>query len=159
MDKATRLAKEIGNKLRRRKWTLAVAESCSGGLLGDKITNIPGSSDYFVGGVIAYADAVKRRLLGVSAAVLQKHGAVSALVAELMARGVRRILDARIAVATTGIAGPTGGTKAKPVGLVYFAVTDGRRTAVEQKRFSGNRLAIKRKTAQHALEMLKNVLG
>lgn len=113
------LAQQIGAGLRGRGLTLAVAESCTGGLLGDMITDIPGSSDYFLGGVLSYSNQVKHDLLGVQAETLESVGAVSAQCAAEMAQGVRRLLGSDVALSITGIAGPTGGSEAKPLGLTY----------------------------------------
>lgn len=116
------LASVVGKRLRERKETLAVAESCTGGGLGAMLTEIEGSSDYFVGGVIAYSNDVKIKLLGVSAQVLEEEGAVSGAVAEQMAQGVIKTLDTTWGIGITGIAGPGGGTPIKPVGLVYVGI-------------------------------------
>ena len=105
-----------------RGLTVAVAESCTGGLIAHRLTNVPGSSAYFLGGVVAYANEVKEGVLGVRSETLRRHGAVSQETALEMARGVRRLLGADIALSATGIAGPTGGTPEKPVGLVYVAL-------------------------------------
>lgn len=113
------LAQQIGSGLRAGGLTLAVAESCTGGLLGDMITDVPGSSDYFLGGVLSYSNQVKRELLGVQDETLETHGAVSAQCAAEMALGVRRLLHSDVALSVTGIAGPTGGSEAKPLGLTY----------------------------------------
>src|SRR5438874_2315271 len=102
--------------------TVAVAESCTGGLLGSLLTDVPGSSTYFLGGVIAYHDALKTGLLGVSPALIREHGAVSAECALAMVRGVRNVTGSDIALSVTGIAGPSGGTPAKPVGTVYIGI-------------------------------------
>jgi PncC family amidohydrolase len=117
---ANDLAQEIGDRLRSRGLTLAVAESCTGGLLGDYITDVPGSSDYFLGGVLAYSNPVKQALLAVRAETLETHGAVSPQCAAEMAQGVRRLLGSDVALSVTGIAGPGGGTAAKPLGLTYI---------------------------------------
>lgn len=117
---ANALAKQIGDALRARRLSLAVAESCTGGLLGDFITDIPGSSDYFLGGVLSYSNQVKHDLLGVRAETLETHGAVSAQCAAEMAQGVRRLVHSDVALSITGIAGPTGGSEAKPLGLTYI---------------------------------------
>lgn len=120
-DKET-LQEIVGTMLRNRSETLAVAESCTGGTLSRLITSVPGSSDYYSGGVVAYANEVKVGLLEVSPALIEAHGAVSSPVAEAMARGIRERLGSTWAIATTGIAGPGGGTETKPVGLIYVAV-------------------------------------
>lgn len=119
---AALLARLVGEILRERDATLAVAESCTGGLLGGRITEVSGSSAYFRGGVIAYGNAVKARVLGVPAALLERDGAVSRSVVLAMASGARRLLDADFAVAITGIAGPGGGSVSKPVGTVWLGL-------------------------------------
>ncbi len=149
---------EVGEALLRRGWDLALAESCTGGLVGHRITGVPGSSGYFRGGVIAYDDAVKRRLLAVRPATLRLHGAVSAEAALEMARGARRSLGTRVGLSVTGIAGPGGGTPGKPVGLVYAAVSAGRRSACKEGRFRGGREAVRRKAADMALNLLLSML-
>jgi nicotinamide-nucleotide amidase len=135
-------------------WTVATAESCTGGLVVDALTNIPGSSGYVLGGIVAYADAVKAAQLAVPVDMIAAHGAVSAQVARAMALGARERFGATFAVSVTGIAGPDGGTEAKPVGLTYVgrAGPDG----VEVRRFawSGDRAANKQASAGAALEML-----
>ncbi|MFQ5610526.1 MAG: CinA family protein [Anaerolineae bacterium] len=119
----TALEARVGRLLRRHNLTLATAESCTGGLIGHKLTNVPGSSDYYLGGVVAYAYEVKERVLGVRHDTLYDFGAVSAETALEMARGARRLLGADLAVSVTGIAGPGGGLPDKPVGLVYIALS------------------------------------
>ena len=152
------LAAVVIDNLRARGLTIAVAESCTGGLLGERITNIPGSSDVFVGGVIAYRNDVKLRELGVSAEDVERHGAVSELVARQMASGVRERLSVDVGVAVTGIAGPGGGTKEKPVGLVWIAV---HATELKARRFHliGDRGEIRQRAAQAALEMVRRALA
>jgi PncC family amidohydrolase len=136
-----------------RGLTIAVAESCTGGLLGHSITNVPGSSRVFLGGVVAYADAVKQKLLGVPAADLAAHGAVSEPVALAMARGARLALGADLALSTTGVAGPGGGTQAKPVGLVYFAVSGPWGDYCRRYQAGEVRLANKHAFAREALSL------
>lgn len=148
----------IGQLLRQRRLTVAVAESCTGGLVSDRLTNVPGSSSYFRGSIVAYHNDVKRRQLGVSPSLLQHHGAVSAAVARAMAAGARHATAASIGVGVTGIAGPTGHTPTKPVGLVYLSVTDGRQHRTERCRFFGDRLSIKAQAAQTALDLLRRFL-
>ncbi len=148
------LARQAGELLRGRRLTLAVAESCTGGGLGDAITDVPGSSDYFLGGVIAYANSAKERLLGVARALLEAHGAVSPEVAVAMAEGARRTLHADLALSTTGIAGPTGGTPEKPVGLVYIGLATPEGALWRRYVFEGNRTENKRASVQTALELL-----
>jgi PncC family amidohydrolase len=137
-----------------RGWTVVTAESCTGGLVADCLTDIPGSSGYVLGGIVAYHDRVKSDQLGVPAQVIEAHGAVSVQVARAMAIGAQEMLGSTFAVSVTGIAGPGGGTEAKPVGLTYVGVAgpDG----VEVRRFAwpGDRLANKRDSARAALEML-----
>jgi PncC family amidohydrolase len=137
-----------------RGLTVAVAESCTGGLLGHVITEVSGSSGYFLGGPIAYSDAAKQALLGVPAEVLQAHGAVSAQVAIAMAHGARERLASDIAVAITGIAGPEGGTPAKPVGLTYVAIVDAAGDDVRRHVWTGDRAENKIASARAALEIL-----
>lgn len=152
------LEQVIGEVLRQRGMTLAAAESCSGGLLASLITDVPGSSDYFVGGVVAYSNAVKERVLGVPRRILETVGAVSPECAQAMAEGVRRLLGADLALATTGIAGPTGATPQKPVGLVYIALAHPDGVEVREHRFVGGRRGNKHSAAQAALELLLEFL-
>ncbi|MDR7568428.1 MAG: competence/damage-inducible protein A, partial [Armatimonadota bacterium] len=140
--------------------TVAVAESCTGGLLGHRLTNVPGSSAYFRGGVVAYANELKSSLLGVPEEVLRTHGAVSEPVAEAMARGVREAFAADLGVAITGIAGPSGATPEKPVGLVYVALADGEEVRVRRADFGAQfgRQGIKHLATQAALDLLRRHL-
>jgi nicotinamide-nucleotide amidase len=138
--------------------TLAVAESCTGGGLGARLTGIPGSSDVFVGGIIAYDNRVKQEQLGVPAEMLAEHGAVSEQVACAMALGAARRFGTRLAAAVTGIAGPAGGTAEKPVGLVYLAVADGEQVTASRTVFSGDRAEIRARAAQAALNRLRQEL-
>ncbi len=147
------LATEVGVLLREKGLTLAVAESCTGGAIGDAITNIPGSSAYFLGGIIAYANRVKERLLGVPRETLEAHGAVSPEVAVAMAEGARRALSANLALAATGIAGP-GGATTKPVGLVYVALAAPGGARWQEAMGEGGRLANKRAAVTAALQLL-----
>lgn len=149
----------LADALRSRGATVAVAESCTGGLLGGRLTALPGSSAYFLGGVVAYANAVKLEVLGVDAAELERHGAVSDEVAEAMAVGARRLVGATYALSTTGVAGPDGGAPDKPVGLVHLACAgpEGCRTARE--RFPGDRGAIRAWAVTRALHLLRETMG
>ncbi|MBC7264522.1 MAG: CinA family protein [Chloroflexi bacterium] len=140
--------------LRAARLTLAVAESCTGGLLAHHITNVPGSSNYFLGGVIAYSNEVKVRLLGVPVETIEQHSAVSWQTALAMARGVRQRLGADVALSITGIAGPTGGTPEKPVGLVYLGLAADDAERWEEHRWSGTRLENKEFSVRAALIML-----
>lgn len=152
------LEAEIGEVLRKKGLTLAVAESCTGGLLGMRITEVPGSSDYFRGGVIAYSNTVKVKVLGVPQEVLVEKGAVSAECAQAMAEGVRSLLGVDLALAITGIAGPTGGTREKPVGLVYIALAGPLGVEVKHHRFPGSRRDVRWAASQAALELLQRYL-
>lgn len=152
------LEERIGELLRVQHLTLAIAESCTGGLLGDMLTNAPGSSDYFLGGVIAYSNRVKEQLLGVRSETLLREGAVSEATALEMARGARRLFGSDLALATTGIAGPGGGREGKPVGLVYIALVAPDREVCERRLWSGDRLQNKRRSAERALALLEEQL-
>ncbi len=145
---------QVGRALVRTGGSLALAESCTGGLIGYRITAVPGSSRYFRGAAVTYEDRIKERLLGVRRAVLRRHGAVSAETAVAMARGARKLFAADIALSVTGIAGPGGGSDEKPVGLVYAAVAAGRKTRWTVGRFRGGRAHIRRRAADMALELL-----
>jgi PncC family amidohydrolase len=134
--------------------TLSTAESCTGGLVGHLITEVPGSSDYYVGGAISYSDAVKHATLGVPEEALERHGAVSAQVAVAMAEGARSVFGSDLAVAVTGIAGPAGGSDAKPVGLTYVAVADAAGHDVQRHHWQGERTENKRESARVALELV-----
>jgi len=148
------LAARTGRALLARAARLAVAESCTGGLVGSRITGVPGSSRYLLGGVVAYHNHAKMALLRVPSRMLARHGAVSAPVAASMARGARRIFNAEIAVAVTGVAGPGGGSAAKPVGLVYVAVVGFGRARVRRAMFAGDRQRVRDQAADLALVML-----
>jgi len=139
--------------------TVATAESCTGGLVAGRITSVPGASAVFVGGVVSYANAAKRDVLGVPQEVLDCVGAVSAECAEAMAQGARACLKAGVAVSVTGIAGPDGGTPQKPVGLVYLGVATAAGVWTECLRFSGDREAIRRQAVEGALELLLKAVG
>jgi nicotinamide-nucleotide amidase len=138
---------------------LAVGESCTGGLVAARITAVPGASDVFVGGVVAYADGVKRDLLGVSAATLEAHGAVSEETVRAMAEGVQRRFDAGATIAVTGIAGPGGGTPEKPVGTVWLAARVGADARAVKRVFPGDRGEIRARAAQAALDLLRRLLA
>jgi nicotinamide-nucleotide amidase len=152
-EAAAALSRELGDMLRQSGLTISVAESCTGGLVGTLITDQPGSSAYFVGGVIAYSDDVKRDQLGVPRAMLERVGAVSKEVAEAMAEGSRARFAATLAVSVTGIAGPDGGTAEKPVGLTYVGVASERGAAARELRFHGDRWANRRQAATEALRL------
>ncbi|MFP5342422.1 MAG: CinA family protein [Candidatus Limnocylindria bacterium] len=153
-DELLDLAVRVGAACRSRRRTIAVAESCTGGLIAHLLTEVPGSSAYLRGGVIAYANEVKRDQLDVSDEVLVAHGAVSAQVALAMAEGVRRRFGVDVAVAVTGVAGPSGGTPDKPVGLTYVAVVDDGGATARRHRWELDRSGNKRASAAAALALV-----
>jgi len=148
----------VGDLLRGRGLTLALSESCTGGLLGHRITSVSGSSDYFRGAIVGYAADVKRELLGVREETLARHGAVSEETAREMARGARRVIRADLGVSITGIAGPTGGTPEKPVGLVYIGLAAPDGEWVERHVWEGDRRQNKSRSAAAALDLLRRYL-
>ena len=148
------LETRVGQLLREAGRTLAVAESCTGGLIGHRLTNIPGSSDYLRAAVVTYANEAKEQFLGVPRAVLDAHGAVSRETAQAMAEGVRRACGTDYGLSVTGIAGPAGGSEAKPVGLTYLGLADETETTAEEHRLRGDRMMIKERAAQLALYLL-----
>ena len=141
--------------LTKKRMTIAVAESCTGGLLSNRLTNISGSSKYFIMGVVTYSNNSKENLLAVRRETLQKHGAVSKEVALAMAKGAMWLSCADIGVGITGIAGPTGGTRSKPIGLVYIAIVTDKKSVVREMRFKGSREEIKFQTTQAALDIIR----
>ena len=145
----------IGERLLKQKRTLAIAESCTGGIICDRLTNIPGSSRYLRGGIVAYHNDLKADLLGVSGHLLARRGAVSAEGARAMAEGVRTKIGASIGLSITGIAGPSGGTPAKPVGLVFIGLSDARASLTWRHQFYGTRETVKAQAAQTALNTLR----
>ncbi|HVH43531.1 MAG TPA: nicotinamide-nucleotide amidohydrolase family protein, partial [Labilithrix sp.] len=145
----------VGRALRTREWTLAIAESCTGGLVGHLLTKEPGASDYLLLDAVTYANSAKQAVLGVDEDVLRGHGAVSAEVATRMAEGARRVSGAHVALAITGIAGPTGGSDTKPVGLVYLAVSTAKGVVVSEHRFPGERYWIQTLAAYAGLSMVR----
>lgn len=152
------MADVVGAALESRGLTVACAESCTGGLLGHRLTGRPGSSAYFLESAVVYANEAKVRRLAIPAGLIARHGAVSAPVARAMARGIRASSGADFGLAVTGIAGPGGGTPAKPVGLVYIALAIRGRVEVEQRIFSGGRDNVKFQSSQKALDMLRKSL-
>ncbi|MDX2074776.1 MAG: CinA family protein [Alphaproteobacteria bacterium] len=156
---ATAIAAELVKTLTERKLIIATAESCTGGLVAGAITDIDGSSVVFERGIISYANSAKTALLDVRPETLEKHGAVSEEVAAQMAEGACIRAGADIAVAVTGIAGPTGGTKTKPVGLVYIAVNMGDKTEGEKFQFSGSRHEIRAQAVAASLKLALSFLG
>jgi PncC family amidohydrolase len=149
-----RLLDQLAAALLARQQTLATAESCTGGLVGAALTNLPGSSAWYLGGVVAYANDLKIRLLGVPAETLAAHGAVSLETARAMAQGARAAAAADFAVSITGIAGPAGGTPEKPVGLVFVGVAAPHGTATFKHHFSGSRADIRQAATEAALRHL-----
>jgi nicotinamide-nucleotide amidase len=148
----------VGALLRERGLSVSTAESCTGGLVAHRLTNIPGSSRYVERGVVVYSNEAKTDLLGVPADLIRAHGAVSAPVAEAMARGACRIGGTACGVAITGIAGPDGGSPEKPVGTVFVGVASPAGVEVRRFRFAGGREAVKWQSAQAALDMLRRAL-
>jgi nicotinamide-nucleotide amidase len=153
-----RLEEEIGDLLRQQGLTLGVVESATGGLISHRITNVPGSSDYYKGSVTAYSNEVKSAVVGVSQDSLMNYGAVSPQVAEEMAEGGKMLLGADICIADTGIAGPAGATPEKPVGLFYLGLSHGERTYSRKYNFRGDREQNKQSAAEAALSWLKEYL-
>ncbi len=153
------LAAVVLEGLRASGRTLAVAESCTGGMIGARLSAVPGASDVFLGGVVAYANAVKARELGVPLEVLERDGAVSENVARLMAQGVARRFGAHASIAVTGVAGPTGGTAEKPVGSVWMAAGDGSRAEAAHRVFAGARQEVRHRSTQAALDLLRRLIG
>ncbi len=149
-----RLEEKVSQKFIQQRKTLCLAESCTGGLISHYLTNVPGASAFFLLGIIAYDNAAKTNILGVAPELIKKHGAVSRAVAKAMAQGARKILKTNLGLSVTGIAGPSGGNKKKPVGLVFIAVSSAKQTIVKKFLFKGSRLAIKNQAAQTALKIL-----
>ncbi len=149
----------VGQILKEQKRTLALAESCTGGLISSRITDVSGSSGYFMGGVVAYSNEAKESILSVPHDILVANGAVSSETALAMAKGVKKLLDTSLGLAVTGIAGPEGGTKEKPVGLVYIALFSDVASITEKFLFSGNRSEIKEQTYLEALKMVIGTLS
>jgi nicotinamide-nucleotide amidase len=149
------LEEVVGMYLVMRQKTVAVAESCSGGLLAERLTRNSGSSNFFLGGAICYCNALKTSLAGVPTTLIEEHGAVSQPVAQAMAEGIRARTGASLGVGITGIAGPTGGSREKPVGLVFIGLADERGTQVREFRFPGNRERVRLWATQMALEMIR----
>jgi len=141
----------LGEELARRSLTISVAESCTGGLLGSRITDVPGSSAYFMGGIIAYSNEVKIKELQVKEDTIAEHGAVSEETAREMAINIKRLMDTDLGLAVTGIAGPDGGSKEKPVGLVYVALASNEDVEVYRLNLKGDRKENKWQTTEYAL--------
>ncbi|MCJ7485353.1 MAG: competence/damage-inducible protein A [Candidatus Aminicenantes bacterium] len=148
----------VGSLLKIKGKTVACAESCTGGLLGHRLTGVPGSSSYFLESAVVYSNAAKKRRLGVPKALLEKHGAVSAASARAMAIGIRKTARSDIGLSVTGVAGPGGGTTRKPVGLVYIALAHNKGAAVTRNHFFGGRAQVKYQSSQKALDVLRKFL-
>jgi len=147
-------AQHIGSVMKGSGRTLSICESCTGGMLGSTITSVPGSSRYFIGGVIAYSNNIKIRLIGVRRKTLEDHGAVSGPVAQEMAQGVCERLGTDIGLSITGIAGPAGGTRNKPTGLVYIGIALKKKVIVRKFTFKGSRKSIRQQACHCALHLL-----
>ena len=154
----TTLEQRVGELLRGRKLKLGAAESCTGGLISHRVTNVPGSSDYFLGAIVSYSNSAKEYMLGVPTAILMAYGAVSDLTARHMARGAKGVFQADVTLAVTGIAGPGGGTADKPVGLTYIALLTPTGEWCERHVWSGDRVAVKEQSADAALDLLRRYL-
>jgi len=154
-DRLPALARRIGVRLKARRLKLATAESCTGGWIAQTVTSVPGSSEWFDRGFVTYSDEAKKELLGVRAGTLSRHGSVSRETAKEMAAGALARSRAQVAVAVTGVAGPTGGTKEKPVGMVCFAWSrKGKSPESGTRRFSGGRESVRRQSVIAALQGL-----
>jgi nicotinamide-nucleotide amidase len=152
------LAQLIGKLLNEQHLTLGLAESCTGGMVASYVTDIAGASEYFEGAIVAYSNQVKERVLGVPASTLERHGAVSAETVVAMAKGARKVLHVDVAVAITGIAGPSGGTLDKPVGLTYIGLCSARGELWRKYIWKGDRRQNREQAARAALELLKEHL-
>ncbi|MCK5579936.1 MAG: CinA family protein [Candidatus Omnitrophica bacterium] len=153
-----KIEEKVAELLTTKKKTLSIAESCTGGLLTHRLTNIPGSSNFIKFGIVTYCNEAKTKFLKIPEMLLKKKGAVCEEVAELMAKGVRKINKTDFGIGITGIAGPDGGTKAKPVGLVYMAVDTGVETLCLKCQFEGSRTEIKKQATEQALKLLSEFL-
>ena len=152
------LEESVGKKLSRYNKTLAIAESCTGGLLANRITDVPGSSEYFKLGLVPYSNESKNKLLNIPVKTIEKYGAVSKQAAILMAKNVRILAGTDFGISITGIAGPGGARPKKPLGLVYIALSSDKKTICKEFHFRGNRLLIKYKSTQAALSRLLGLL-
>ncbi len=148
----------MADLLQKKQWMLATAESCTGGMISAACTDLAGSSNWFERGFVTYSDAAKTELLGVDAALIARHGAVSEEVARAMVQGAIAHSKAQAAVAVTGVAGPTGGSAAKPVGTVWFGWATPAGIVSEMRRFDGDRARVRQATVQHALQRLVTLL-
>ena len=153
------LCARLAERLLARGWLLATAESCTGGMIAAACTNLSGSSRWFERGFVAYSNEAKTELLGVDPALVAQHGAVSEVVARAMAFGAVRHSKAQVSVSVTGVAGPTGGSREKPVGTVWFGFQVDGRLSSETRRFDGDRATVRSATVEHALQRLLELLG
>ena len=153
-----RILKNVSDQLIKNNLTVATAESCTGGLLAHLLTNISGSSEYFERGVVTYSNKSKMELLRIPQKTIEEHGAVSKQTARAMAIGIKEQANVDIGISTTGIAGPTGGTKEKPVGLVFIGISTEKDTIVKKFQFKGNRLQNKESTCNEALKLILDLL-
>ncbi len=153
-----KLEKKIGKILQERSLTLGLAESCTGGLVASRITDVPGSSAYFTAGLVTYSNKAKTKFLSVPDEVIARHGAVSNIVAERMAKGVRAAAGVDVGLSITGIAGPAGGSPEKPVGTVFMALATRKEVFVRKFLFSGNRREVRKRSSEEALTMLLDYL-
>jgi nicotinamide-nucleotide amidase len=149
----------VADLLQKKRWLMATAESCTGGMISAACTDLAGSSAWFERGFVTYSNEAKTELLGVDASLIKQHGAVSEEVARAMAQGAVTRSHAQVAVAVTGVAGPTGGSAAKPVGTVWFGFKVGGQLTSEMKRFDGDRAAVRSATVQHAVQRLLQLLS
>jgi nicotinamide-nucleotide amidase len=152
------LALKLGRALLVRGWRVSTAESCTGGWIAKALTDVPGSSQWFDGGIVSYSNAAKSELLGVGSELLEQHGAVSEAVVRAMANGVRARFHSQLAVAVSGVAGPDGGTPDKPIGTVCFAFATPMVTGVARRVFPGGREAVRRQSVAFALERLVDLV-
>lgn len=150
---------QVADLLQKKRWLMVTAESCTGGMISAACTDLAGSSAWFERGFVTYSNEAKTELLGVDAALIKQHGAVSEEVARAMASGAVTHSHAQVSVAVTGVAGPTGGSVAKPVGTVWFGFSVGGRVISEMKRFDGDRAAVRTATVAHAIRRLLELLG
>ena len=159
MGKTTFIPQKLARLLVERKRLISVCESCTGGLISKYLTDIPGASKYYRGGIIAYSNEIKTKILGVKKPLISKHGAVSKIVAEKMASGIKKLMNTDIGIGITGIAGPSGGSKNKPVGLIFIAIAEGKTVISHELRLRGTRRNIREKAAMSALELtIKHIL-
>ncbi|MDD2891148.1 MAG: CinA family protein [bacterium] len=153
------LSKELARILKEKNLTISVVESCTGGLIQKLITDNPGSSEYFLGGVVAYSNKLKEKLIGVKRSTLLKYGAVSKETSVELANGITKITGSSIGISTTGIAGPGGGTKDKPVGLVYIGIRINKKITFYKYIFKGTREQIRKQTAEEGLKKVIEMLN